>query len=164
MAFPREAFVSDPPFPPEPESEPELVPFVTEDIARSMIRARIDIAAKRARSFLRRTLYIPSEHPLFSISYGKPPYILDDSRTGQGKAELPLDSDLLQQIALEEMKRAGLDEAIFTILSPREPRGNGTFGESREYPSQTIKGLTFGRRAYQTEDGSPTFVGWAVKG
>ena len=160
MAFPREAFVPDLPFPPEPEAKPVLV--VSEDTARSMIKARIDMATKRARSKFSKAFSGESYHSLFSINYGKPPYIPADWRAGQEKVVLDPDSDL-QQIGLEEMKIAGLDETDFDILY-RDPRGNGTFEESREYPSQTIKGLKFGRLAYLTEDESPIFSGWAVKG
>jgi hypothetical protein len=68
----------------------------------------------------------------------------------------------LQEIGLDEMKKAGLDENNFTILR-RRPGNNSTVDEARKYPSQTIKGLAFFRRTILTENGNPTFVGWAVR-
>src|ERR1035437_10148688 len=98
MAFNKEAFVPDLPFPPEPESE--HIPVVTEDTARSMIRARIHMAEKRARSPLLRTFASESRHSLFFINYGELPYIPADWRTNQKKVVLNPDSDL-QQIGFE---------------------------------------------------------------
>ena len=157
MAFPKEAFAPDLPFP-TPEYD---VSVVTEGAAHDILKTRIEKAKRVAQSTFRRILELDYlYYPLIDISHGNTGYICKDRGSHQDAVAVTDDVDL-QQVLLDEMKRAGLDENRFTTTD-KQSRGNGTFAETRIYPSQTVQRLKFERYTQLTEDGSPIRVLWSA--
>ena len=163
MAFPREAFVADLPYPPEPKPDH---PVVTEFTARNMIRNTIDRARKLAgKSLAKRILiYYPDSYTLINISHEEPQIVYgisEDALTNirsvnqSGTVDDAID---LQQLLLEEAKMAGLDENHFSESA--WPLENGAIEQTRTYPASN--GLSFVREARLTPEGNPIQASWRV--
>jgi hypothetical protein len=160
MAFPKEAFVADLPYPdPEPITPKPIE--VTEDGARAIFQSRVDAATKNAKRKLR-GLRGGVEYPLFDYHYGGVATIRGADDLNQGLSYLGENADV-QKIALDMLETAGLDQKIYSVVSVRR-RGNGTFAETRKYPSKITKGLEFQRQADLTAAEQPIQVSWYVRG
>jgi hypothetical protein len=166
MAFLKEAFVANPPFPPKEDAP---IPVISGDEARYTLRYRIEEAARIAT--LRFSWLFNSTEIHLSSYNGKVQLIPEGSTTAAQSHrtrniieydEAVVDDKAdIQQITLEEMKRMGLNESALSVES-EDTLENGTVRQTKVYQSQYIRHLSFEKDAI-TYKGNPVEVSWDVR-